>query len=83
MVTRAKTLAHPDWRKDLQSGSAGKVTGERLRARLDAILLEIFPKFYFKTPVRACLHGGGGPQVDEVTLLAGVIRMSKSESTVS
>ena len=51
MVTRAKILAHPDWRKDLQSGSAGQVTGGRLRARLDAILLGVIPKFYFKTPL--------------------------------
>ena len=26
--------------------------------------------------VRACLHGGGGPQVSEVTRLAGVTRLS-------
>ena len=25
---------------------------------------------------RACLHGGGGPQVGEVTRLGGVIRLS-------
>ena len=27
-------------------------------------------------PVRACLHGGGGPQVGEITLLDGVTRLS-------
>ena len=26
--------------------------------------------------LRACLHGGGGPQVDEVTRLGGVTRLS-------
>ena len=26
--------------------------------------------------VRACLHGGGGPQVGEVTRLGGVTRLS-------
>ena len=26
--------------------------------------------------LRACLHGGGGPQVDEVTGLGGVARLS-------
>ena len=26
---------------------------------------------------RACLHGGGGPQVGEVTRLGGVTRLSK------
>ena len=26
--------------------------------------------------VRACLHGGGGPQVGEVTRLGGVARLS-------
>ena len=29
----------------------------------------------FATP-RACLHGGGGPQVGEVTRLSGVTRLS-------
>ena len=28
------------------------------------------------TIVRACLHGGGGPQVSEVTRLGGVTRLS-------
>ena len=27
--------------------------------------------------LRACLHGGGGPQVGEVTRLGGVTRLSK------
>ena len=27
-------------------------------------------------PLRACLHGGGGPQVGEVTRLGGVTRLS-------
>ena len=26
--------------------------------------------------IRACLHGGGGPQVGEVTRLGGVTRLS-------
>ena len=26
--------------------------------------------------LRACLHGGGGPQVGEVTFLGGVTRLS-------
>ena len=26
--------------------------------------------------LRACLHGGGGPQVNEVTCLGGVTRLS-------
>ena len=26
--------------------------------------------------LRACLHGGGGPQVDEVTRLGGITRLS-------
>ena len=29
-----------------------------------------------KNSVRACLHGGGRPQVGEVTRLGGVIRLS-------
>ena len=29
-----------------------------------------------ETPLRACLHGGGGPQVGEVTRLTGVTRLS-------
>ena len=29
-----------------------------------------------KVPIRACLHGGGGPQVGEVTRLGGVTRLS-------
>ena len=29
-----------------------------------------------KGPQRACLHGGGGPQVGEVTRLGGVTRLS-------
>ena len=30
-----------------------------------------------KSPgIRACLHGGGGPQVGEVTRLGGVTRLS-------
>ena len=28
------------------------------------------------TPLRACLHGGGGPQVGEVTRLGGVTLLS-------
>ena len=32
--------------------------------RMDAVIL------------RACLHGGGGPQVGEVTRLGGVTRLS-------
>ena len=28
------------------------------------------------SPLRACLHGGGGPQVGEVTRLGGVTRLS-------
>ena len=28
-----------------------------------------------KGPIRACLHGGGGPQVGEVTRLDGVTRL--------
>ena len=34
------------------------------------ILYSVF--YYF----RACLHGGGGPQVGEVTRLGGVTRLS-------
>ena len=34
---------------------------------------EKFYSFYF---VRACLHGGGGPQGGEVTRLGGVTRLS-------
>ena len=33
-------------------------------------------KFYSFYSVRACLHGGGGPQVGEVTRLGGVTRLS-------
>ena len=29
-----------------------------------------------KVLLSACLHGGGGPQVGEVTLLGGVTRLS-------
>ena len=29
-----------------------------------------------KGPIRACLHGGEGPQVGEVTRLGGVTRLS-------
>ena len=29
-----------------------------------------------KCTLRACLHGGGGPQVGEVTRLGGVTRLS-------
>ena len=29
-----------------------------------------------KTYLKACLHGGGGPQVGEVTHLGGVTRLS-------
>ena len=32
--------------------------------------------FKKKKRVRACLHGGGGPQVGEVTRLGGVTRLS-------
>ena len=30
----------------------------------------------FKRSLRACLHGGGGPQIGEVTRLGGVTRLS-------
>ena len=30
-----------------------------------------------RTLIRACLHGGGGPQEGEVTCLGGVTRLSK------
>ena len=32
--------------------------------------------FEVKTVLRACLHGGGGPQDGEVTRLGGVTRLS-------
>jgi len=40
-----------------------------------------FVKFVSQKPkiqkaLRACLHGGGGPQVGEVTCLGGVTRLS-------
>ena len=31
---------------------------------------------YYRTRQRACLHGGEGPQVGEVTRLGGVTRLS-------
>ena len=31
---------------------------------------------FFKRSLRACLHGGGGPQIGEVTRLGGVTRLS-------
>lgn len=71
MVTRAKTFAQPHWRKDLQwqcrASNRRAFTGE-----VGCHTPRDFPQISF-----------GGPQVDEVTLLAGVIRISKSESTVS
>ena len=33
---------------------------------------DIIQKAYVKIHLRACLHGDGGPQVDEVTCLCGV-----------
>ena len=32
--------------------------------------------FAVNVSVRACLHGGGGPQVGDVTRLGGVTRLS-------
>ena len=31
---------------------------------------------FFKRSLRACLHGGDGPQIGEVTRLGGVTRLS-------
>ena len=39
---------------------------------LNLVLLEIITS---KVKVRACLYGGGGPQVGEVTHLGGVYRL--------
>ena len=39
-------------------------------------LLLFFFCVIFIPSFRACLHGGGGPQIGEVTRLAGVTRLS-------
>ena len=38
--------------------------------------LQLFYIFAVKEVLRACLHGGGGPKVGEVTCLSEVTRMS-------
>ena len=43
---------------------------------LDRIYVVLFRVVRFsKTSFRACLHGGGGPQVGEVTHLSGATRL--------
>ena len=39
--------------------------------------LVIFRSMKKKVALRACLHGGGGPQVAEVTRLDGVTHLSR------
>ena len=44
---------------------------------LDRIYVVLFRVVKFsKTSFRACLHGGGGPQVGEVARLSGATRLS-------
>ena len=39
------------------------------------MVLRIYTRLHL-SKARACLHGGGGPQVGEVTRLGGVTRLS-------
>ena len=52
----------------LSIASSGKQTGNAKKRSF------IFR--YLQKKLRACLHGGGGPQVGEVTRLGGVTRLS-------